>query len=316
MLVVLCCFIFLFTFEYCGVGCVANKEHDMKTALITGGSGTIGMAIAEALLSSNQFSNIFLSGRRLSKLQHVQRQLLEQQQQYKRERQSSSATSSRDIHSRVHVIASDISNEDSVMKLFQEIDEKLQSLDSDLDVVNDDHDDIDDINDDRCTRSRIDLLVNNAGITTAKKTVEELSAKDMKDVLDVNVVGAFLCSREAIKRMKRKQKKEKKSSSTLATRGEEEEIRNADNGSGGRIINIGSISSKSPRPQSIPYTTSKFALQGLSQSLSLDCRHSNIAVGIIHPGNVQSELLSPEDIQQRKETEGFICADDVAQVRK
>lgn len=141
----------------------------MKTALITGGSGTIGMAIAEALLSSNQFSNIFLSGRRLSKLQHVQRQLLEQQQQYKRERQSSSATSSRDIHSRVHVIASDISNEDSVMKLFQEIDEKLQSLDSDLDVVNDDHDDIDDINDDRCTRSRIDLLVNNAGITTAKK---------------------------------------------------------------------------------------------------------------------------------------------------
>lgn len=114
----------------------------------------------------------------------------------------------------------------------------------------------------------------------------DLSASDMEKVLSVNVVGPFLCAREAMKRMK------------IA--------------GGGRIINIASISSISPRPDGVTYTTSKFAIQGLSRSLALDGRDHNIAVGAIHPGNVVSDLLRPEVIAEREATEGFIQPEDVA----
>jgi NAD(P)-dependent dehydrogenase (short-subunit alcohol dehydrogenase family) len=128
------------------------------------------------------------------------------------------------------------------------------------------------------------LLINNAG-TAVPGATTELSAADFDWVMKVNVTGPFLCSREAMKQMK---------------------------GEGGRIINIGSISSESPRPDSAPYTTSKFAIRGLTQSLALDGRQYNIAVGMIHPGNVRSSLLSEEEIARREAAEGFIEPEDVA----
>ena len=82
---------------------------------------------------------------------------------------------------------------------------------------------------------------------------------------------------------------------------------------GGRIINVGSISAFSPRPDSAPYTTSKFAIDGLTRALALDGRELNIAVGVVHPGNVISELLSTEEVARREESEGFITAEDVAE---
>jgi NAD(P)-dependent dehydrogenase (short-subunit alcohol dehydrogenase family) len=173
------------------------------------------------------------------------------------------------IHeSKVHVIPSDISKEDNVVGLFAQIDHYLNG-------------------------GIVDIVVNNAGINVAAAT-EDLSASDMEAVLGVNVVGAFLCAREAIKRMK-KQRND-----------------TGGGGGGGRIINIGSISASSPRPNSAAYTTSKFALLGLTKSLALDCRSDGISVGIIHPGNVVSALLSEEDIEVRGKTEGFLQAEDVA----
>jgi NAD(P)-dependent dehydrogenase (short-subunit alcohol dehydrogenase family) len=157
---------------------------------------------------------------------------------------------------RIFIPPCDISKEDETLSLFLDIDKHY---------------------------GRIDIVVNNAGVNVAKPTLD-LTATDFEKVWNVNVVGAFLCSREAMKRMK----------------------------DGGRIINIGSISATSPRPNSTAYTTSKFALQGLTQSLALDGRDKGIAVGIIHPGNVASELLSPEDVEIRGKTEGFLQADDVA----
>lgn len=100
------------------------------------------------------------------------------------------------------------------------------------------------------------------------------------------MLGPFLCSREVMKRMK-------------------------SSGLGGRIINIGSLSAHSSRPDSAPYTTSKFALRGLTESLALDGRPHNIAVGMIHPGNVQSELLTPLEIKERQQ-EGFLQPEQVA----
>ena len=104
---------------------------------------------------------------------------------------------------------------------------------------------------------RVDVLVNNAGITV-KIPTEEIPLEVWRNVLDVNITGPFLCAREAIKSMKRT--------------------------GGGRIINIGSISAKTPRPHGAPYATTKLALEGLTRSISLDGREHGIAASIIHLG--------------------------------
>lgn len=225
-----------------------------RIALITGGGGTIGKAIARALLGEN--ISVVLTGRRLSKLEEVRESMLE-------EHGSSPAT--------VHAIPCDISDESNVVRLFQQIDQ-LEECAS--------------------RGGGVDILVNNAGINVSVNSVEELTAADMEQVLGVNVVGAFLCAREAMRRMKQRE--------------------GTDEGGRGRIVNIGSLSAYSPRPNSTAYTTSKFAIAGLSHSLALDGRAHGIAVGTIHPGNVISELLSPEDIEVRGRTEGFIRPEDVA----
>jgi NADP-dependent 3-hydroxy acid dehydrogenase YdfG len=59
---------------------------------------------------------------------------------------------------------------------------------------------------------------------------------------------------------------------------------------GGRIINNGSISAHSPRPDSLPYTTTKHAITGLTKAISLDGRKYDIACGQIDIGNAATEL--------------------------
>ena len=132
---------------------------------------------------------------------------------------------------------------------------------------------------------RVDILVNSAGITSGTPT-DELSLEAWQNVLDVNLNGAFLCSREALRIMKRQRS--------------------------GRIINIGSISAKVPRPNTAPYTTSKFALEGLTRSLALDARDHGIAVSILHPGNTATPLWHGRDDQAREE--GIMSPTDLARV--
>ncbi len=109
---------------------------------------------------------------------------------------------------------------------------------------------------------RLDVLVNNSGAFDGGP-VEELTMEQWQKVIDVNVTGPFLGSREAFKIMKKQ--------------------------GGGRIINIGSIAAQKPRHSSSPYTTSKHAVWGLTQSLALEGRDHNIAVSALHPGNVMVE---------------------------
>ena len=77
-------------------------------------------------------------------------------------------------------------------------------------------------------------------------------------------------------------------------------------------MNVGSIAAFSVRPNGAAYATSKAALQGLTRSLALDGRAFGIAVGAINPGNVLSELLSPEEVARRRVSEGLIAPEDVA----
>jgi len=112
---------------------------------------------------------------------------------------------------------------------------------------------------------RLDLLFNNAGTSAPAVPMEDLTAEQWKDVVDVNLTGLFLCTQEAIKLMKSQDPR------------------------GGRIINNGSISAHAPRPYSAPYTATKHAVTGLTKSTSLDCRKHDIACGQIDIGNAATD---------------------------
>jgi len=113
---------------------------------------------------------------------------------------------------------------------------------------------------------RLDLLFNNAGAGAPAIPMEELSYAQWKAVVDVNLTGAFLCAQGAISMMKKQTPK------------------------GGRIINNGSISAHSPRPNSAPYTATKHAITGLTKSIALDCRRYDIACGQIDIGNALTDM--------------------------
>jgi NAD(P)-dependent dehydrogenase (short-subunit alcohol dehydrogenase family) len=115
---------------------------------------------------------------------------------------------------------------------------------------------------------RLDVLFNNAGVTTRSVGLEELTVEQWKSVVDVNLTGAFLCTQQAFLLMKDQQPQ------------------------GGRIINNGSISAYAPRPHSAPYTATKHAITGLTKSSSLDGRRFNIACGQIDIGNAATDMTA------------------------
>jgi len=112
----------------------------------------------------------------------------------------------------------------------------------------------------------LDLLFNNAGVSSPPVSLEELSLESWSAVVATNLTGTFLCTREAFILMKEQQPR------------------------GGRIINNGSISAYVPRPSSIAYTATKHAITGLTKSTSLDGRRYDIACGQIDIGNAETAL--------------------------
>jgi NAD(P)-dependent dehydrogenase (short-subunit alcohol dehydrogenase family) len=116
------------------------------------------------------------------------------------------------------------------------------------------------------TFGRLDLLFNNAGTGAPAVPMEDLSVEQWTAVVNVNLTGAFLCAQEAIRIMKAQEPR------------------------GGRIINNGSISAYSPRPNSAPYTATKHAITGLTKCISLDGRKHDIACGQIDIGNAATQL--------------------------
>jgi NAD(P)-dependent dehydrogenase (short-subunit alcohol dehydrogenase family) len=113
---------------------------------------------------------------------------------------------------------------------------------------------------------RVDLLFNNAGVGAPAVPLEDLPVEQWKNVVDINLNGMFYCIQNAFRVMK-----------AQAPRG-------------GRIINNGSISAHTPRPNSIAYTATKHAVMGMTKTASLDGRKYDIAVGQIDVGNAGTEL--------------------------
>jgi NAD(P)-dependent dehydrogenase (short-subunit alcohol dehydrogenase family) len=113
---------------------------------------------------------------------------------------------------------------------------------------------------------RLDVLFNNAGTNAPAIPLEELSFDQWQTVLGANLTAAFLCTQEAFRIMKDQSPR------------------------GGRIINNGSVSSQTPRPNSAPYTATKHAITGLTKSTSLDGRKYDIACGQIDIGNASTNM--------------------------
>jgi len=113
---------------------------------------------------------------------------------------------------------------------------------------------------------RLDLLFNNAGTGAPPTPLEDHSIEHWRRVVDINLTGAFLCTRAAFRLMKDQDPR------------------------GGRIVNNGSISAHAPRPRSIAYTATKHAITGLTRSTSLDGRAYDIACGQIDIGNAGTDM--------------------------
>ena len=113
---------------------------------------------------------------------------------------------------------------------------------------------------------RVDVLFNNAGAFGPASLLEDIDTDEWRSVVDVNLTGPFLCTQAAFRVMKNQDPQ------------------------GGRIINNGSISAYTPRPNSAPYTATKHAITGLTKSTALDGRKYDIACGQIDIGNATTDM--------------------------
>ncbi|KAF8909003.1 hypothetical protein CPB84DRAFT_1959119 [Gymnopilus junonius] len=115
---------------------------------------------------------------------------------------------------------------------------------------------------------RLDLLFNNAGISPRGIPLDELTLEGFKEILDTNLIGAFIAAREAMKVFKSQSPK------------------------GGRIINNGSLSAHVPRPNASPYTISKHGMTGLTKSIALEGRAYDITCTQIDIGNAHTTMAA------------------------
>ena len=141
----------------------------------------------------------------------------------------------------VIAVQADISDETDVLRLFAEVDERL---------------------------GPITALVNNAGILRQQMRVEDMSASRINEVFRTNVTGAFLCCREAVKRMSTRR-----------------------GGKGGSIVNISSAASRiGAAKEYVDYAASKGAIDTLTKGLSLEVASEGIRVNCVRPGFIYTDM--------------------------
>ncbi|MFE3281000.1 SDR family oxidoreductase [Nocardia sp. NPDC059239] len=113
---------------------------------------------------------------------------------------------------------------------------------------------------------RLDVLINNAGTFGLCGGIDEIEPADWDRTVAANLTSMFLCSREAVRMMK------------------------AQSPRGGRIVNNGSVSAHTPRPESVAYTATKHGVSGLTKSIALDGRDFDICCSQIDIGNAATAM--------------------------
>ena len=140
---------------------------------------------------------------------------------------------------------------------------------------------------------RIDVLINNAGIGGASGKINKLTSNDWDEVLDINLKGAFLCTREAVKYM----------------------LGHLSNDNNYSIINISSVHESMPHPEGAPYAASKGGMEMLTKTVALELADKGIRVNSIAPGAIATDMNKEmlEDKEKKKETEKGIPVKRIGQ---
>jgi NAD(P)-dependent dehydrogenase (short-subunit alcohol dehydrogenase family) len=147
----------------------------------------------------------------------------------------------REAGGRASAFAADVSQESDVLSLFKAVDAEFGS---------------------------VNALVNNAGILDVHARVEQMSAARVERTLSVNVVGSFLCAREAVRRMSRK-----------------------NGGVGGAIVNVSSAASRLGSPNEyVDYAAAKGAIDAFTIGLAKEVAEEGIRVNAVRPGVIYTDI--------------------------
>ena len=144
----------------------------------------------------------------------------------------------------------DVANESEVMAMFARIDSEL---------------------------GRLDALVNNAGVVDMAQRVDEMSVARLRRMFDINVIGSFVCAREAVKRMSTRH-----------------------GGGGGVIVNLSSAAAKIGSPgQYVDYGAAKGAIDVLTIGLAKEVATEGIRVNAVRPGIIDTEIHASGGLPDR-----------------
>ncbi|WP_417688466.1 SDR family oxidoreductase [Roseibium sp.] len=120
-------------------------------------------------------------------------------------------------------------------------------------------------------------LVNNAGVVDQSQRVDEMSMDRLTRMFSINVIGSFLCAREAIKRMSTRH-----------------------GGKGGSIVNLGSAASKLGSPgQYVDYAAAKGAIDTMTVGLAKEVADEGIRVNAVRPGIIETEIHASGGVPDR-----------------
>ena len=230
-------------------------KYNDKVVVVTGSSRGIGKAIAKEF-AKNGYS-VVLNARNEEELKQASKEIEEETKQ-----------NDDNNNSKIALVVGDISQEQTSQSLIEEAIKRF---------------------------GRLDVLVNNAGISGTSKKINELTTDDWQKVIDINLKGAFICTRDALKHMLQNNSKTSQGYS---------DTKNNDNGNYS-IINISSVHESIPQSESTPYAASKGGMMMLTKTVALEVADKGIRVNGIAPGaiatDMNKDMLEDEDKKNQEE---------------
>ncbi|HYO06078.1 MAG TPA: glucose 1-dehydrogenase [Phototrophicaceae bacterium] len=230
-------------------------KYNDKVVVVTGSSRGIGKAIAKEF-AKNGYS-VVLNARDEEEIKQASKEIEEETKQ-----------NDDNNNSKIALVVGDISQEQTSQSLIEEAIKRF---------------------------GRLDVLVNNAGISGTSKKINELTTDDWQKVIDINLKGAFICTREALKHMLQNNSKTSQGYS---------DTKNNDNGNYS-IINISSVHESIPQSESTPYAASKGGMMMLTKTVALEVADKGIRVNGIAPGaiatDMNKDMLEDEDKKNQEE---------------
>jgi NAD(P)-dependent dehydrogenase (short-subunit alcohol dehydrogenase family) len=151
---------------------------------------------------------------------------------------------------RAIALQADVAEEPQVMEMFRQVDRQL---------------------------GRLTALVNNAGVVDRPQRVDEMSLARIKRMFDINVIGSFLCAREAVLRMARRH-----------------------GGAGGAIVNVSSAAARMGAPgQYVDYAAAKGAIDAFTIGLAKEVAADGIRVNAVRPGLIETDIHASGGLPDR-----------------